>query len=122
MTEHPIPTSGFITNWSAGGNDYQFPDGGQWLMLPRNAESAPFYYTYYSQQPLRTPAFLGWVSGHGLNESELQELAELRKQSSMASPDLVALADDNKTVVAVQTLADRDKSEPVVFDITIKKK
>jgi len=90
-------------------------------MLPRNAESAPFT-IIFSPQPLRTPDFLGWVSGHELNESELQALAALRKQSSSASPNLVALADDDQPAVAVQTLAARDKSEPVVFDVTIKKK
>jgi serine/threonine protein kinase len=121
LTDHPLPASGVTINWSAGGNDFQFPDGGQWFLLPRNAESAPFT-IIFSPQPLRTPDFLGWVSGHELNETELQALAALRKQSSSASPNLVALADDNQPAVAVQTLAARDKSEPVVFDIMIKKK
>ena len=121
LTEHPIPASGVTTNYSAGGNDYQFPDGGQWFMLPRNAESAPFT-IIFSHKPLQSPDFLALPSGHELNESDLQALAMLRKQSSSASPNLVTLADDNQPAVAVQTLAARDKSEPVVFDITIKKK
>ena len=41
---------------------------------------------------------------------------------NVASPNLVALADDNQPAVAVQTLAAHDKNEPVVFDITVKKK
>ncbi len=121
LTEHPIPTSGVTTNYSAGGNDYQFPDGGQWFMLPRDAESAPFT-IIFSHEPLTMPNFLALQSGHELNESDMQSLAALRKQSSSVSPNLVTLADDNQPAVAVQTLAARDKSEPVVFDITIKKK
>lgn len=121
LTEQPMATSGVTTNWSAGGNDYQFPDGGQWFMLPRDAESAPFT-IIFSPEPLKSPGFLVRPSGHELNESELQELADLRKQSSTTSPNLVALVDENQPAVAVQILADRSKSEPLVFDISIKKK
>lgn len=121
LTEFPIPASGVTTNWSAGGNDYLFPDGGQWFMLPGDAESAPFT-IIFSHEPLKIPNFLALKSGHELNESDLQSLAALRQQSSSVSPNLVALADDNQPAVAVQTLAARDKSEPVVFDITVKKK
>jgi hypothetical protein len=121
LTEYPIPASGVTTNWSAGGNDYLFPDGGQWFMLPGDAESAPFT-IIFSHEPLKMPNFLALKSGHELNESDLQSLAALRQQSSSVSPNLVALADDNQPAVAVQTLAARDNSEPVVFDITVKKK
>jgi serine/threonine protein kinase len=121
LTDQPMPASGVTTNWSAGGNDYQFPDGGQLFMLPRDAESAPFT-IIFSQEPLKSPGFLAMPSGHELNESELQELAELRKRSSSTSPNLVALVDDNQPAVAVQILAERDKNEPLVFDISVKKK
>lgn len=121
LTEQPMPASGVATNWSAGGNDYQFPDGGQLFMLPRDAESAPFT-IIFSQEPLKSPGFLAMPSGHELNESELQELAELRKRSSSTSPNLVALVDDNQPAVAVQILAERDKNEPLVFDISVQKK
>ena len=121
LTEQPMPASGVTTNWSAGGNDYQFPDGGQLFMLPRDAESAPFT-IIFSQEPLKSPGFLAMPSGHELNESELQELAELRKRSSSTSPNLVALVDDNQPAVAVQILAERDKNEPLVFDISVQKK
>lgn len=121
LTEQPMSASGVTTNWSAGGNDYQFPDGGQLFMLPRDAESAPFT-IIFSQEPLKSPGFLAMPSGHELNESELQELAELRKRSSSTSPNLVALVDDNQPAVAVQILAERDKNEPLVFDISVQKK
>jgi serine/threonine protein kinase len=121
LTERPMPASGVTTNWSAGGSDYQFPDGGQLFMLPRDAQTAPFT-IIFSQEPLKSPGFLATQSGHELNESELQELAELRKRSSSTSPNLVALVDDNQPAVAVQILAERDKSEPLVFDISVKKK
>ena len=90
-------------------------------MLPRDAEAAPFT-IIFSQEPLKSPGFLTMQSGRELTDSELQELAELRKRSSSISPNLVALVDDNQPVVAVQTLAARDKSEPLVFDISVKRK
>ena len=116
-----MPAAGVTTNWSAGGNDYQFPDGGQWFMLPRDAESAPFTIVF-SLEPLKSPAFLAQPAGQDLNESELQELAQLRKQSSSVSPNLVAFVDENQPAVAAQILAAHDKNEPLVFDISIKKK
>lgn len=121
LTEIPMPETGAITNWSAGGNDYQFPDSGQWFMLPKEAESAPFT-IIFSPEALKSPAFLSLPSGHELNETELQELTELRKRSSAISPNLVAFVEDNQPAVAVQALADRYKNEPLVFDITINKK
>ncbi len=121
LTEKPMPATGATTNWSAGGNDFQFPDSGQWFMLPQEAESAPFT-IIYSQEPLKTPGFLAGPSGHELNESELQELSELRKRSSAISPTLVAFVEENQPAVAVQVLADRYNNEPLVFDVSIKKK
>lgn len=121
LTEQPMAASGVTTNWSAGGNDFLFPNTGQWFMLPREAESAPFT-IIFSPEPLRSPVFLTSPSGHELNESELQELTELRKQGSSASPNLVAFADENQPAVAVQVLADQYKSKPLIFDISIKKK
>ncbi len=121
LTEEPMRGSGVTTNWSAGGNDFQFPDGGQWFMLPREAESAPFT-IIFSPEPLKSPGFLGMASGHELNEAELQELASLRKLSSAISPNLVAFVEENQPAVAAQVVADRYKGKPLVFDISIKKK
>lgn len=121
LTERPMPTSGVTTNRSSAGSEYRFPDAGQFFMLPRDAESAPFT-IIFSPEPLKSPGFLTTQSGRELTDSELQELAELRKRSSSISPNLVALVDDNQPVVAVQTLAARDKSEPLVFDISVKRK
>jgi len=121
LTEKPMPATGATTNWSVGGNDFQFPDSGQWFMLPQEAESAPFT-IIFSHEPLKSPGFLSMPSGHELNEAELQELAELRKHSSSISPNLVAYVEDNQPAVAVQVLAERYKNEPLVFDLIIKKK
>ncbi len=121
LTEQPMPASGVTTNWSAGGYDFQFPDGGQWFMFPREAESAPFT-VIFSSEPLTSPGFLASSSGHELDESELQQLAELRKLSSSKSLTLVAFSEENQPAVAAQVLADRYKNEPLVFDISIKKK
>ncbi len=121
LTEQPMPASGVTANWSAGGNDFQFPDSGQWFMLPREAESAPFT-VIFSAESLKLPEFLASQSGHELNEVELQQLADLRKLSSPKSPTLVAIAEENQPAVAVQVLADRYKDEPLVFDVSIRKK
>lgn len=121
LTEQPMPASGVTANWSAGGSDYQFPDGGQWFMLPREAESAPFT-VIFSSEPLKSPGFLASQSGHELNETELQQLADLRKLSSAKSPTLVAFTEENQPAVAVQVLAERYKNEPLVFDVSIRKK
>ncbi len=121
LTEEPMRGTGVITNWSAGGNDFQFPDGGQWFMLPREAESAPFT-VIFSPEPLKSPSFLAMPSGQELDETELQELTTLRKLSSAISPNLVAFVEENQPAVAAQVLADRYKGEPLVFDISIKKK
>lgn len=121
LTEEPMRGTGVTTNWSAGGNDFQFPDGGQWFMLPREAESAPFT-VIFSPEPLQSPGFLAMPSGHELNEVELQELVNLRKLSSTISPNLVAFVEENQPAVAAQVLAGRYKGEPLVFDISIKKK
>lgn len=120
LTEQPMPGSGVTANWSAGGNDFQFPDSGQWFMLPREAESAPFT-VVFSSEPLKSPEFFALQSGHELNELELQQLTELRKRSSSKSPTLVAFAEENQPAVAVQVLADRYKEEPLVFDVAIRK-
>ncbi|HMV48771.1 MAG TPA: protein kinase [Blastocatellia bacterium] len=121
LTERPMPASGVTTNRSVADGEYQFPDAGQFFMLPRDAETAPFT-IIFSQEPLKTPGFLTMQSGHELTDTELQELAELRKRSASISPNLVALVDDNQPVVAVQILAARDKSESLVFDISVKRK
>ncbi|MBP6820398.1 MAG: serine/threonine protein kinase [Acidobacteria bacterium] len=121
LTERPMPASGVTTNWSAGGYDFQFPDNGQWFMLPREAESAPFT-VIFSSEPLTSPGFLASSSGHELDETELQQLAELRKSSSSKSLTLVAFSEENQPAVAAQVLADRYKNDPLVFDISIQKK
>lgn len=121
LTEEPMRGSGVMTNWSAGGSDFQFPDGGQWFMLPREAESAPFT-VIFSPEPLKSPGFLAMPSGYELNEAELQELTNLRKVSSTISPNLVAFTEENQPAVAAQVLADRYKGTPLVFDISVKKK
>jgi len=121
LTEQPMPASGVTANWSAGGNDFQFPDSGQWFMLPREAESAPFT-VIFSSEPLKSPGFLASQSGHELDETELQQLADLRKLSSSKSPTLVAFTEESQPAVAVQVLADRYKNEPLVFDVSIRKK
>ncbi len=121
LTAQPMPASGVTTNWSDAGGDFQFPDGGQWFMIQKDSENTPFI-VIFSRTPLKTPAFLESQSGRDLTVAEQQELMELRKQQAANAPDLVAMVDGNQPIVTVQVPAERAANEPIVFDISIKRK
>jgi len=121
LTAQPMPASGVTTNWSAAGADFNFPDGGQWFMIQKDAEVTPFT-VIFSKTPLKTPAFLSSQSGRELSEAERQELSEFQKRYAANPPELVALKDGNQPLVAVQSAGDRAANEPIVFDISIKRK
>src|SRR5262245_14932464 len=121
LTTRPMPASGVTTNWSAAGGDFNFPDGGQWFMIQKDAEVTPFT-VIFSKTPLKTPAFLSSQSGRELNDVERQELTELQKRHATSAPELVATKDGNQPIVAVQSVGDRSANEPIIFDISIKRK
>ncbi len=121
LTSQPMPASGVTTNWSAAGGDFQFPDGGQWFMIQKDADNTPFT-VIYSKTPLTAPAFLSSQSGRDLTAAEQQELMEMKKLYAANAPALVAIADENRPAVAVQVPAERAANEPIVFDISINKK
>src|SRR5262245_50423250 len=121
LTTQPMPASGVTTNWSAAGADFNFPDGGQWFMIQKDAEVTPFT-VIFSKTPLKTPAFLSSQSGRELNDVERQELADLQKRYATSAPELVATKDANHPIVAVQSVGDRSANEPIIFDISIKRK
>jgi serine/threonine protein kinase len=121
LTSQPMPSSGVTTNWSDAGKDFQFPDGGQWFMIQKDADNTPFT-VIYSQAPINAPAFLSSQSGRDLTPAEQHELMEMRKRHSVSAPELVAMLDENKPVVTVQVPAERTANEPVVFDISIKRR
>jgi serine/threonine protein kinase len=121
LTSQPMPTSGVTTNWSAAGGDFQFPDGGQWFMIQKDADTTPFT-VIFSKTPLTAPAFLSSQSGRDLTAAEQQELMEMKKLSAANAPTLMAIADKNQPAVAVHVPAERAANEPVIFDISINRK
>jgi hypothetical protein len=121
LTSQPMPASGVTTNWSNAGADFHFPDGGQWFMIQKDAENTPFT-VILSKTRLEAPTFLTSQSGHDLTPAEREELMELRKRHMPNAPDLVAMMDGNQPAVAVQASAERAPDEPIIFDISIKRK
>ena len=121
LTSQPMPASGVTTNWGAAGADFQFPDGGQWFMIQKDADNTPFT-VIFSKTPLTTPAFLSSQSGRDLTAAEQQELMEMKKLYAANAPTLVAMADENQPAVTVHVPAERAANEPVIFDISINRK
>jgi serine/threonine protein kinase len=119
LTPRPIPTSGVITNWSAAGKDFNFPDGGQWFMIQKEAETTPFT-VIFSKTPIKTPAFLSSQAGRDLNENERRELMELKTRYASSAPELVAMKEGNQPYISVQS-SERAANEPVIFDISIRR-
>ncbi|HEY8461777.1 MAG TPA: protein kinase [Blastocatellia bacterium] len=119
LTPRPIPTSGVVTNWSAAGKDFNFPDGGQWFMIQKEAETTPFT-VIFSKTPIKTPAFLSSQAGRDLNENEQRELMELKKRYAASAPELVAMKEGNQPYISVQS-PERAANEPVIFDISIRR-
>lgn len=119
LTSRPMPLSGVTTNRSAAGDDFSFPDGEQWLMIQKNAESTPFI-IIFSKTPLKTPAFLSSQAGRGLSAKERQELMNLRNQYVANTPELVAMRNGNQPFVSVQS-PERAANEPIIFDVSIKR-
>jgi serine/threonine protein kinase len=119
LTPQPVPSSGVATNWSAAGKDFNFPDGGQWFMIQKEADSTPFT-VIFSKTQLKSPAFLSSEAGRDLNEAERRELAELKNRYASNAPALVAMKDGNQPFVSVQS-PERAANEPVIFDISIKR-
>jgi serine/threonine protein kinase len=121
LTSQPMPASGVTTNWSDAGADFHFPDGGQWFMIQKEAENTPFT-VIFSKTPLNTPSFLSSQSGRDLSAAERQELIDLRRRYAASAPELVAMQDGNQPAVAVQAPAERAANDPIIFDISIKRK
>lgn len=121
LTNHPMPASGVVTNYLEAGNKYQFPDGGQWLLMHRRAESTPFT-VIFSPRPLADPVFLSQVAGHQLTEAEEKELADFRKAHAVQDIELVAVSDRQQPAVTVQVTPDCPEEAILIFDISLKKR
>jgi hypothetical protein len=114
-----MPSSGVATNLSAAGWDFNFPDGGQWFMIQKDAESTPFT-VIFSKTQLKAPAFLSLEAGRDLSAEERQELMDLKKRYAANAPDLVAMKDGNQPFISVQP-PERAANEPIIVDISIKR-
>jgi serine/threonine protein kinase len=121
LTNRPVPASGLETNRVEAGKDFQFPNEGQSFMMPNNSETTPFT-VILSPTPLQTPSFLSADPGRNLTEREQKELIEFRKRLATNSPELVAIVDNNQPSVTVQLPAERPGNQPLVFDISLKRK
>jgi len=121
LTSRPTPPSGVVTESGVAGMDFHVPDGEQWLMTRKDAESTPFT-VIFSKAPLKVPAFLSSVAGRDLTAEERQELKELKKRYAASAPELVAMKDKdgNQPFVSVQS-PERAANEPIIFDISIKR-
>lgn len=121
LTERPMPASGVSTNRVEAGADFQFPDGSQWFILQSDADATPFT-VIFSPKPLKSPAFLTAASGRDLTLAEEKELKELQKRLTTTTADVVVTNDNNQPTVTVQVPAERSVNEPLVFDISLKKR
>jgi hypothetical protein len=121
LTERPLPGSGVSTNRIEAGADFQFPGGGQAFEMQSDAEATPFT-VIFSPKPLKSPAFLTTAAGQNLTKVEETELSDLKKRLMATTPDVVVTNDNNQPTVTVQVPAERSINEPLVFDITLKKK
>lgn|GEM_PF-1138366 len=118
LTDQPMAASGVVTNRVEANRDFQFPNGnGLWFMTQRDADATPFT-VIFSPTPLKNPGFLSASSGRELSDSESRELKNLKK----VTPELVAIQDNSQPTVTVQAPAERPFNQPLVFEISIKKK
>ncbi len=121
LTNRPLPVSGLETNRVEAGKEFLFPNEGQSFMMPIDSETTPFT-VILSPTPLQTPSFLSAVSGRNLTEGEQKELVDFRKRLATNNPELVAIVDNNQPSVTVQLPAERPGNQPLIFDISLKKK
>jgi hypothetical protein len=119
LTPRPMPLSGVTTNRSDAGDDFSFPDGEQWFMMQKDAESTPFI-IIFSKTPLKTPAFLSSQAGRDLSSGERQALMDLRKRYAANKPEMVAMKNGNQPFISVQS-PERAANEPIIFDVSIKR-
>jgi serine/threonine protein kinase len=122
LTDQPMAASGVVTNLVEANKDFQFPNGGElWFRIEPTADVTPFI-VIFSPSPLRSPGFLAAASGRDLSENEMRELAALRKRLETSTPELLAIADNNQPAVTVSVPVERPSNQPLIFEISIKKK
>jgi serine/threonine protein kinase len=121
LTAQPITATGVTTNRLEEGEDFKFPDAGQWFEIQPDSDKTPFI-VIFSPTQLKTPAFLSAPSGRNLNDNEKLELDQLRKKSAAIPPELVETGDKNTPDMVVQISPDRPANQPLVFELSLKKK
>jgi Domain of unknown function (DUF4384) len=121
LTSQPIPATGVKTNRLEEGEDFIFPDAGQWFEIQPDSDKTPFI-VIFSPTQIKKPAFLSAPAGRNLSDSEQRELDQLRKDSAANPPELVETGDKNTPDMIVQTSPDRRVNQPLVFELSLKKK
>jgi serine/threonine protein kinase len=120
LTAKPIAATGVTTNRLEGGEDFRFPDEGTWFEIQPDSDKTPFI-VIFSPTQLKKPAFLS-APGRNLNDAEKLELNQLRKNSAAIPPDLVETGDKNMPDMVVQVPPDRPANQPLIFELSLKKR
>ncbi len=122
LTDQPMSGSGVTTNRVEANKDYQFPNGSDlWFQIERDEDVTPFV-VIFSPSALKSPGFLSAQSGRTLTEAEIEELSQLRRSLATFTPELLAIADNNQPAVTVMTPAERPSNQPLIFEVSLKKK
>jgi serine/threonine protein kinase len=121
LTTQPIPATGVTTNRMEEGKDFKFPDAGNWFEVQPDSDKTPFI-VIFSPTQIKKPAFLSAPSGRNLSDSEQKELDQLRRQVAKNPPELVETGDKNTPDMVVQISPDRSPNQPLVFELSLKKK
>ncbi len=119
LTAQANPQMGVSTNQVEAGADYSFPAGeGNWIQVTSDDPTTTFT-VIFSYAPSTAPGFLATRANRALTTNEQRTLQAWRQQFSANSPELVPEMRGNQSIVAVTLPADRNRSEPVIFDIPI---
>jgi serine/threonine protein kinase len=121
LTTQPMAATGVNTNWTDGGKEFLFPNGGQWFEIQPDAELTQFT-VIFSPKPLASPRFLSEPSGHDLSESEQAELQAFRDKYAFNRAKLVAVNDGNRNAMTVQVPSDYPTGDPLLFNVELKRR
>jgi len=115
--EQQTPTLFLKTDRLSAGLDFQFPEGGSWIEIDPAASQVNFT-VIFSPQSITSPSFLSASVGYALKtDAEQQALQRFREQWARRAPETTGAEDNSQRVTA---LAEHD--QPVVFDITVRRK
>jgi len=121
LTAQPVAASGVTTNRMEAGADYSFPAGDNRIELGSYG-TINTYTIIFSPAPLRQPAFLTSPANRQLTDDEQRGLADLWERYGKQAPDLIPETAGNQPSVAVFPPAGRTGNQPLIFEISIKRR